>query len=184
MRTQKRKTKKSIRDYQTLAFTLLTVAFFGFFAVRPSLTLIVELFHERALYTEVDKRLEEKIQEIINLQANYMALLSKKQLIDSAIPAQPQLQELEVLADDKVALTSFGLAELQLKPVLSAGLQTIPLSLGGRGSYADLSSYFHSIYVLPRLLYMRNVELGKIDTASDSAGLQFSAKINAFYFID
>ena len=69
MKNIKRKTKRSIRDYQTLAFTLLTVAFFAFFAIRPSLTLIVELFHEQTLYTQVDKQLEEKIQQIIALQS-------------------------------------------------------------------------------------------------------------------
>lgn len=184
MKTIKRKTKRSIRDYRTLAFTLFTIAFFSFFAVRPSLTLIVELFHERTLYTQVDSQLESKIQQIITLQSDYMRLLSKKELIDQAIPATPNLGDLEALTSTNVALTNFGMSEIQLKPILSPGLQIIPVTISGRGSYDTLAQYVHVVYVLPRLLYMKNVDLGKIDVASESAGLQFSTKISAFYFID
>lgn len=184
MKTTKFKSRKSIRDYQTLALTLLTIAFFGIFAVRPSLTLIVSLFHERDLYTKVDKQLEDKIQQIIALQSDYMRLLSKKDLIDSAIPESPQVEEIGQLFKKELVLNAFSVAEVLMQPKPTTGLLTIPISLGGKTEYDALSTYLHSIYVAPRLFYVKNIDINRADEASTSATLQFSSQINTYYYID
>src|SRR3989344_9309487 len=178
MKVHKRKNKQSLRDYQTLAFTLITVAFFGFFAVRPSVSLIVSLFHERSLYTKVNTDLETKIQQIITLQTDYMRLLSKKEMIDQAIPPVPNLQEIETLLNTKIELNTFGVTEIQLKPAPAQGLVVIPISLAGRASYKDIVQYAHTVYAAPRLFYMKSIDLGQSDGSSASAQLRFSAKIN------
>ncbi|MFA6005173.1 MAG: hypothetical protein WC775_01675 [Patescibacteria group bacterium] len=184
MRESKKKTQRSIRDYQTLAFTLLTIAFFGFFAVRPSLALILTLFHEKTLYTKVNTDLEAKIQQIITLQADYMRLLSKKELIDLAIPASLNLQDMDVLLDQRMQLSTFGLAEIQLKPVAAQGLVVIPINLGGKASYKDLIDYARNLYISPRLFYMKSIDLGQGESTSSSAELRFSATVNSYYFVD
>jgi Tfp pilus assembly protein PilO len=184
MRTRKKKVKQSIRDYQTLAFTLLTVAFFGFFAVRPSLSLILTLFHERSLYTKVNADLETKIQQIITLQGDYMKLLSKKELIDFAIPSSSNLQDLNTLLNPKMSLSTFGITEMLIKPPPIAGLVAIPVNIGGKSTYTDLVDYAHALYIAPRLFYMGSIDIGQGENTSSSAQLRFNATISTYYFID
>ncbi|GAI51443.1 unnamed protein product, partial [marine sediment metagenome] len=64
----KKKTKKEApsKDYRLTSFILLTIAFFSFFAIRPSITLILSLQKEKTEYEKINQVLEDKIQNIIS----------------------------------------------------------------------------------------------------------------------
>ncbi|PJE62465.1 hypothetical protein COU88_04810, partial [Candidatus Roizmanbacteria bacterium CG10_big_fil_rev_8_21_14_0_10_39_6] len=78
--------KQRIKNYSTASLLLLFTSFFLIFAIKPSVELIVSLFHEKEELTTIDKTLEVKIQNIIQAQNTYMTLAENIDILDRALP--------------------------------------------------------------------------------------------------
>lgn len=185
MNVSKRNQRKKVGakyDYTIIALMGFTIAFFSFFAIRPSVTLIVSLLKERSEYERVNMVLESKIQQIIAMQTNYMNILGKKHYIDEMIPNNNQLGQTKELLDTPLSLTNFTIKEVLLHPVIKRDLSTIPILLSGFGTYSDIRSFIDKSYYSKRLYFLKNVDLEKDENGSKSATLNLRATVEAYYF--
>jgi len=175
------------KDYKTTSFVLLTIAFFVFFAIRPSITLIFTLQKEKTEYQKINNALETKIQNIMQTQSKYMQLLEKKNLIDEAIPneAIPNSNEIKKyndLLNKKVSIQEFSINDFQILPPKEKGLNKIIIDLSRTGSYADISDFIFDIYHIRRLFSITQIDIEKNTTSTESAVLNLNTILNTYYY--
>lgn len=183
---QKGKKKQSLyRDYSLLSITILTVAFFIMFAIRPSLGIILSLNKEQSDYDVVNDNLEQKIQQIIRMQTSYITLLNKKFLIDEAVPNSHQVEEVAQLARaSEVEIESFDIQKILVKPLEQKGLSTIPITISGSSSYKSLVDFIDRITSLPRLFRFKSLELENETAGTQSATIKFNTVIETYYYVE
>ena len=85
-----------------LILTLVTVAFFGFAAIRPTLATVSQLIKEIDQKKDIDQKLAQKIGALSSVQEEFLVAKDKLSLLDTAIHAGPNqnllLLQLEYLA--------------------------------------------------------------------------------------
>lgn len=86
--------QENTRIITTLIFTFFALSFFGIFAIKPTLTTIVELKKKLADSQLVYERLQTKITNLSSLQTQYSTLGPEIPFILEAIPQNPKATEL------------------------------------------------------------------------------------------
>jgi hypothetical protein len=79
--------------YLELILTFAAIAFFGWFAIRPTLLTIGELVKEIQTKQEILAKLNEKIDALVVADTVYRNSKSKLQFLDQALPSYPQIVE-------------------------------------------------------------------------------------------
>lgn len=111
------------KKYSLLGFTLFSLAFFGAFAVRPSLVTISELLEQIERAREAEIILEQKIKDLSQAQITYQSLGKDLELTEEALPVEASvpdiLQRLALIGgryNVDVLKTSFGDPEGDIVP--------------------------------------------------------------------
>src|SRR3989338_2007521 len=95
--------KPQARAYTTAIFSFLAVSLFGWYAIRPTLQTILYLRREIIDKTDISKKMEEKISNLIGAQATYQSVENQLPLLHAALPTNPQavslVQQIKKLAD-------------------------------------------------------------------------------------
>jgi hypothetical protein len=96
------KKREDIKVYSGLILSLLTISFFGFFAIKPTLSTIASLVKEIKDKREVNQKLQEKINALTLAQGELLQVSDDLYLLDEALTPKPNLalfiNQLEVLA--------------------------------------------------------------------------------------
>jgi len=157
--------KKQVRTYTGLILSLLTVAFFSFFAIRPTLITIASLVKEIEDKQMVAQKLQEKINAITVAQAEYAAVSSDFPLIEEALPQEPNLpiliRQLETLTvQNGATLRTIQFSQVNLRgklvsepdSVKKGEVSKVTFSLSASGSYQSLKSFLQSLEDLRRFV--------------------------------
>ncbi len=83
--------KPKTRLYSTIIFFFMVISLFGWYAIRPTINTILYLRREIADKTEVNKKMDDKINALIQAQSAYEAIEAKLPLLDEAIPKDPNV---------------------------------------------------------------------------------------------
>lgn len=156
--------KKEVIVYTGLTLTLLAIAFFGVFALKPTLTTIATLLKEIETQKTTSQKLQTKINALSQAQVNYSLASNNIKLVDEALPNEPNLSQIifqiEILTQKEgVAIRSLSfepvalLGELPQKTKEKKGAlesQEIGFSLGLTGNYENLKSFITSLENLRR----------------------------------
>lgn len=178
--------KPKNKAYTFLALSFFTVAFFAFFAIRPTVNTIIGLTRQIDDEKIVEKKLQDKINALSQLQAEYEIIQPDLPALNAALPVKANIVELvqsaESLArDNQASLSAVQLGETNLssgKNITTPQIHAVPISFlfTTEGNYANLSAIIKKISLLPRLLSIQNVlmiqGLGKIIN---------TVKVNAYY---
>lgn len=170
-------------DYKLLAFTLFTVAFFSFFSVRPSLKIIATLYKEKQEYERINIALEEKITQVIQAQTNYMQALSKKKLLDEAVPLDSQLEDINILLKNNLNLSAVNIERIRIHPKEQVGLISIPINISGTGDFGQLFDFINTAYKSTRLFYLKEIALEQAEGTS-SGTVKFNSSIETYYYLE
>lgn len=180
----KPKQKKRIsHDYKVISFLILTIAFFGLFAIRPSVTMIVSLQKEKQEYENINRVLESKIQQIIATQTTYMKILDKKALINDAIPDHHEVQKTAELFRDPIDTTVFTIKGIRILPPEKEGLNTIVISFSGDGDFAAMMDFLDYIYDSRRLFTYRMFGMQIKPAGTESALLNLTTDLQTYYYV-
>lgn len=160
--------KKQARVYTGLILSLLTVAFFSFFAIRPTLVTIASLVKEIEDKRMIAQKLEEKINALALAQKEYAALSSELSLVEEALPQEPDLsffiRQLETLAVQSGAtLRTIQFSQVNLRKKLASKPDSVKtkqkeeasevtFSLSTFGNYQNLKSFLQSLENLRRFV--------------------------------
>ncbi len=170
------------RDYTLLTFVLVFTSFFLFFAIRPSVSLIVTLNKERSEYTRINELLDKKIQDIITAQNNYIALAPFINQINLAIPNRQVISDTkELISTGTPEMLSFSIEDSTLIPIPSAQLSTIAINVSVGGTYSILKDYMTSIRSKPRIITLESLEINRGESTT-SGELNSTMLLQTYFY--
>lgn len=173
------------KAYTMLIFSFLAVAFFGFFAIRPTIRTIIELNRQIKDQRFLDQALEEKIKALVLAQEEYELIQKDLPLVFETLPQKanfpPFVQKVEENASNSgLTLGSFSFQAIELSPlkVGTAAASPIPFRLDIGGSYPDLFSFLKTLERSKRLVSFQNFAFKKGEgEEKDKLKLQLEGKI-------
>lgn len=106
------------QGYAMVVMSLFTIAFFGIFAIKPTLKTITVLNRQIVDKNNLNSQLDQKINNLILAQEQYQKIQNDLSLIYSLMPADPQFpllfRKLELLA----AENNTTISDVQFSPVI------------------------------------------------------------------
>lgn len=177
--------KTSIKvDYKIVSFIIFTIGFFAIFAIRPSVSLIFNLVHEKEEYEKIDRVLEGKIQQIIITQGQFMELISNKELVEQALPNNHRMEKTKDFLTLNPDLSEFVIQKIKILPKTEAGLNKVIFNLGGSSDYDKVLKLLSYINSSRRLITISYLNLNTESASSESASLNFNTILNTYYYVE
>ncbi len=169
--------------------TIITVGFFAFFAIKPTLETMADLIKQIEEKKDVDQKLSVKITALGAAQQELAKHPEVDMLLQAAIPDTPMIGSL-LATFEKVAIenqASYISANFPETPqerdtsVKGSELNSIPFSVTFSGTYDHLSALIASLNGLQRILSIDRLD---IVPSSDSEGteLTMTVAMRAYFF--
>lgn len=187
--------KRQARVYTGIVLSILTVAFFLVFAIRPTLVTIAGLLKEIKDKKVIAEKLEDKINALNSAQIEYQRIEDDLYLVDEALPTKANvsflLRQLETLAKkNNISFDSlqFGATTLKGKERTAKTdiketekRETNPkadFSLAGVGDYHQLKAFLDTLIRLRRLVL---VDTFAFQTGKEGERLILNIDAGAYY---
>ena len=167
--------KPKVAAYTMLILSFFTVAIFGSFAIRPTLATIGQLQKKIEDQKLVNERMDQKIQQLREAQAEYRSIEQDLTAIFDALPDTPQAAFLlgklnRVLVDNNIDVTIFQISSVVLSrpenPSSSSGV--IGFTLSGKASYEDILLFIDFLSQTDRLLTIDSIEISAIPASTQT----------------
>ena len=178
--------KKKSRVYTGIILSLLTIAFFVIFAIKPTLTVITQLIRQTKDQKLVTTELEKKISNLSQTQNEYLTVESDLHLVDEALPQDPQatllIKQLETLAyQSGVGIGRLRLNEVELKKTGFPKTEKQPLnfSFAAFGNYTNLKNFLSSLSTLRRIILVESFSFQK--GTGEKSGLSLNLVAKAWF---
>lgn len=152
--------EEKVKNFTTLVLTLITLSFFGLFAISPTLSTIAQLKKQLADNKLVDQKLSEKITNLGTLQQKYKLLENELYLVALALPQKPNsayfLGQIQALSESSgLSITSIQTYQVDLtRPKdLKDKYSSFAFAIEGEAkSYQDIATFAKSILNFDRLI--------------------------------
>ncbi len=165
--------EKRAKQFTTLTLTLLTIAFFGLFAINPTLGTIADLQKQLDDDNFTHQSLQKKIANLTTLQQLYSNLQNTLPPLYDAIPTNLSIDIFMGQIHTLAGTSNVQLTRVQTLPVditqktAAAKYTTYEFSIEIQGDYANLIKYVTNLANLNRLITLETISIthvGKIDT--------------------
>lgn len=183
MKSKQAKTTTKVVDYRVISFVLFTVAFFAIFAVRPSVSLIFSLQKEKAEYEKIDRVLEQKIQQIIVTQSQFMELINNKKYVEEALPNQHHIEKTKEFLLLQSEVTEFSIQKIKIIPPEKPELNKVVFNVNAAGSFQDFNALLDYINNSRRLITIDFLNVSRESSASPSGNLNYRTILNTYYYL-
>lgn len=177
---------KNAPAYFMLTLSLLSLSFFGAFAIRPTLSTIAELQKQISDSKDAYKSLQEKRANLLILQSEYKNIEQDIPIVLAALPNKVDapiflLKVRSVAALNNITISNLGV----LKSPLSEDKKTNePISstfnLTATGSYRNLNNFLSDIATLDRIITFSNIGF-KARSGGETLTLQLTSKIYTLF---
>lgn len=156
--------KREIIVYAGLTLSLLAVAFFGFFALKPTIVTIASLIKEVQNKKQIDRQLQTKINALSVAQTNFALAENSLPLVDDTLPPDPFLSQILYQLEFLTQQEGLTLRSLAVEPVILKGEATqkvekkmpgpdeVYFSLSISGNFENLTRFISSLENLRRIL--------------------------------
>lgn len=161
------------RKFTTLALSFITIAFFGLFAINPTVGTISDLQKQIDDSTFVNQALQKKIANLTTLQDSYSQIQSQLTPIYDAIPATPALDTLAGQIHQIAQQTGIGINRVQTLPVdlsatatAAAPYLSYAFSVEAQGTIDQLRSFVQQLASFNRLVTFDTISytrVGRLD---------------------
>ncbi len=166
------KKREDVRVYAGLILSLLTISFFGFFAIKPTLTTIASLVKEIKDKREVNQKLQKKINSLTQAQSELLLISDDLYLLDEALSPKPNLapfiNQLEVMIRKnnlKTNLLSFSPViffekeKAKETPQTNQDYKENNFSLQVSGPLTDLRKFLETLENFRRIIQIKTFSL-------------------------
>jgi len=157
--------KPKTKQYSTVIFFFLTVALFGWFAIKPTIQTILYLQREIVDKKAVNTQMDDKINALIEAQAILENIQPQLEVISYTIPTNPQAVDIARQLKNLAEVSQASLSAIQIAsvPILiatpSAAIPSsivkhtaIPITLSIDGSYNTLTSFMNGLLAMQRII--------------------------------
>lgn len=160
--------RQRVVAYLYIIFSLFALSFFGFFAIRPTLTTISDLNKKLDEEKLTLKQLKEKNAALKSLSAQYIDIEPDLGLVDNAIPQSPQIAQLvrqiEVLTKQfnlTVKKIDTGLMELYPARNATSSIYSFIFSVSVSGNEKDVNAFIGEVINMGRMVGIERLSTGK-----------------------
>lgn len=179
---------KFARTYSPLIFSLITIAIFSYYAIRPTVTTILSLQKSIDEQTSILDRLQEKVKSLSTGKQNYENIDSDvRNKLVNLIPNNPELAQiinsvnyLAKQSDASVSGLQFQTVKLENKKNLlnkDAPLTQIDFTLIAQGDYPNLMRFLSEMKKIDRLINIVSINFSQPPDSS----LIMSVTAKAYY---
>lgn len=186
--------KREIVVYTGLILSLFAIAFFGLFALRPTLITIATLYREIQDKRKTEQTLQAKINNLRLAQVNYAQVANSVQLVNQALPADAAIAEIvypfEILAQrNSLSLTSVNFTPVDIrgksqKPktaVKDTSASIVGFDLVLKGDFANFQTFLSSLENLRRIMAIDRFSLKQNKTEEGDSVMSLNLTGRAFY---
>lgn len=185
--------KPVTRISAALILSLLSIGFFAFAAIRPTLQTMAELLKQIEEKKTLNTQLSTKINALGIAQSNLVAKEPLFGALDVAIPASPDFTTLmavveKVASENQVTFDSSQTEKvpLEVKTSTSTAAQTLvsyPINLSFSGKYENLIALMREIQSLKRVIVIDRFDISADQSSSEKTGdLSLRLSVRAFSF--
>lgn len=180
--------KKQVKVYTGIVLSLLTVAFFAFFAIRPTLVTISGLLKEIKDKQKLVEQMDQKINNLASAQSNYAQIASKLPLVEESLPQEPTLPVLMKQLEALTRISSVNLESLSFNEINLQGepgekkFQEISFQLSLSGNYQNLKQFLNSLDNLRRIILVDSFAF-KSQTKEGAQYITLTVSAKAHYLI-
>lgn len=162
---------KLVRSYSPYIFSIITITVLIVFAIKPTVSTILNLQQEISNKRQTLKALTQKSQDLTQAKSNYQALGDATIAhINAEVPVQPDVVLLMKAIQDSVSLSGSTGSAVQIQPTTLTptalenahpALGQIDFSLTVTDSYQNLSRVIQSLSGATRLLTVSSFVISK-----------------------
>lgn len=181
-------TPEGSQKFFGVVLTLCAIAFFGFFAIRPTVSTILKLQKEISDSQFILNQMETKIKNLTELRKQYFNLQNDLPIITSAITIQPDVQVLFAQIQSIAQASSISIKKLQNFEVealrndksIDKNYYSYSFSIAGTGSFENISKFASSLTNMERII---NINVFSVNNITDqkSSSLGFDIQGTAFF---
>lgn len=160
---------EKVKSYLMLAFTLAALSFFGIFAIKPTLSTIIELKRKLADLQFVNQKYTEKLENLNKLYGDYNSLLKDLSIIIDALPQKPEapklMAQINALSNKSdLRITSLNILSADITPERqpsNTNASSIDFTLEATGTYKNIFDFIKSVIHIDRLITIEAVSISK-----------------------
>ena len=167
--------EKKTRQFTTLSLTFVTIAFFGFFAIGPTISTITDLQKQLDDSKFVNDALQKKIANLTTLQTTYVTLQPQLDGVFAAVPTGPgfdtfagQLHQIALQTNVQINRVQTLPLDLSLSTTLKAPYLAYAFSVEAQGDLQSLQKYMVLLGNFNRLVTFDTIDytrVGKVDNS-------------------
>lgn len=177
-----------VKNYSGIAFAVVTIIIFGFFAIRPTISVIISLQKSIDSQKTILQSLSSKSQTLETARANHQNLNSQTiAKMNGMLPSNTNLAPLIEYLNSLANVTDASISALQFQPVpltannnsTSTSIQEVDFTFNLQGSYSAFQYIIQNITRGPRIVDIQNLNLSR--TNDNTLILSINAKA---YFLN
>ncbi len=175
--------EKKTQAFITIALTLVTLAFFGIFAINPTISTIVNLQKQQKDNTIVEAKLNQKFTNLNTLTQTYESIKPDLPYVYNAIPQTPQIPQLigqfiALGSENNVIVNRVQTYEVDLTKTGegASGFSAFKVSLEAQGDYTNLLQYLEALTTFERIITIDTISLNKGNQKNPSIKMNIQAK--------
>jgi Tfp pilus assembly protein PilO len=178
------------QKYLGIILTFCALSFFGFFAIKPTVSKIFELQKEISDNQSVLEKLDTKIGSLAQLKNQYSDLQNDLPFVTNAITLQPEVSLLlgQIQSVGKTTnVTIKRLQNFEVQIIKSDNQQgdrySYSFSVAGNGSFENIQKFMQTLTNMDRIV---NIETFSINNAvgQNPESLEFNIQGTAFFKSD
>lgn len=190
---QKKAPPSKVRSFIWLSLTLFTISFFIVVAIRPTLVTIAKLNREIKDKKEASRKLQTKIDAIVQAQKEFSANAENMYLLDEALPKRNEFPRLAYFFEQNASLSGILLKSIKFENVGSSKVKVrkaekstnetnlLNFSLIVSGDYLRLKEFLQSLESSRRLLTVQKTQFGQTKTKEQQQELSLSINGVAYF---
>lgn len=181
-------TPEGSQKFFGIVLTLCALSFFGFFAIRPTVSTILKLQKEISDNQNVLAQMQTKIKNLTELRKQYFSLQNELVIVTNAITVQPDAQILFAQIQSIAQISNITITKLQNSEVealradrsLSKNYYSYSFSVAGTGSFENISNFVSTLTNMERVV---NIDVFSINNITNNSGesLEFDIQGTAFF---
>lgn len=159
---------KFAKTYSSLIFSLITIAIFSFYAIRPTVTTILSLQKSIEEQNQVLNTLKEKVNNLVQGKQNYENIPEPvKEKLETLIPDNPALPQLINSLSFAANSVEASISGLQFQPVTleetknqvskTAETKQVDFTFNIQGDFPKLMQVLTTIRKLDRLITISSI---------------------------
>lgn len=176
--------EKRVQSFTTIILSLITLSFFGIFAISPTLSTIADLQKQISDNQFVNQQLRQKITNLTLLQDSYKHLQTDLPILYAAVPTTPDITvlvgQLQTISQNtQVNLLHIQTLSVDVSSAQTTGYNAYTFSLDVSGTYDHIQAFLTNLGNFNRLITLSAVSLSKATGNSDLYSL--SIRGNAYF---